>query len=216
MSDREPERDTHRPRWPAAALVLGFFLVGALGATVVVNRLGLLNPSARAPREVPSAREVAPEPVVLPVAQNESVPPLAQPEPPRGEPGAARPPASAASVARVAVDVSPAHPRPGQPVDLVARVVGAKRLEGGSFQISGPGIAGADISAVADEAGVFRATFTFMEGGRFEVVFVGRADGAPVRGARAIQTGQAPLPPPPTAPTATTPAPPSSGGAKWL
>ena len=39
--------------------------------------------------------------------------------------------------------------------------------------------------------GVFRTTFTFLQGGRFDVAFTARADGSPVRGARAVDRRRA-------------------------
>ena len=134
--------------------------------------------------------------------------------------------ASAAGGVRASVDLSSAKPGVGQPVDFSARVLGAARgakIDGAVFRISGPGIApGTQLEAADAGAGVYRASFAFLQPGRYEVGFSARADGTPVRSARTVIVGDGkqplplpaatdsaePLPtPPPTAPTA-------SG--KWL
>jgi serine/threonine-protein kinase len=173
---------------------------------------------------------------------SDSVPPLASGRPPT-------PPTMAASVAaKATIDASNPKPGVGQPVDFSARVVGPSgpgsrpKVEGALFRISGPGIApGTSLDAVDDGSGLWRATFTFLQGGRFEVAFVSRADGAPVRAIRVLQVGSdgepkaqtaagqpPPGPPPPaTPPTAPAHAPPAaprpsgettapSSSAKWL
>jgi len=128
-----------------------------------------------------------------------------------------------ASLARATVDVSSAHPRIGQPVDLSARVVGAARgarVEGAVFRISGPGIApGTQLEATDGGSGAFRAMFAFLQAGRYEVAFSAKADGVPVRSTRSVVVGDAtpqpqPLPAPDTSAPAPATAPTTSG--KWL
>jgi hypothetical protein len=117
------------------------------------------------------------------------------------------------------VDLSSGRPGIGQPVDMAARIQGNGRakVEGASFHIVGPGIApGTHLDVADDGSGVFRATFTFLQSGRFEVSFTARADGAPVRSARAVIVGDVkPLPAPGAASTAP-PLPAPTDSAKWL
>ena len=139
---------------------------------------------------------------------------------------------SAVALARATLDVSNAHPGIGQPVDLSARVLGVARdgktgggkIEGAIFRFSGPGIApGTQVEAADAGSGVFHASFTFLQSGRYEVAFSARADGAQVRSARSVVVGDAapapqapqPLPAPDiAAPPAATAAPATTG--KWL
>jgi serine/threonine-protein kinase len=114
-----------------------------------------------------------------------AVPPLASG---RSSPGAPLP----SGGARVQLDTSNARPAPGQPVDFIAHVLGASggmrpRVDGVAFRVSGPGVApGTQLDASDDGAGVFRTTFTFLQVGRFEIGFIARADGAPMRGTRVV------------------------------
>jgi serine/threonine protein kinase len=135
-----------------------------------------------------------------------------------------------ALAARATIDASNPKPAVGQPVDFSARVTGgapgapgsaSTRIDGAMFRVAGPGIAaGTHLEAVADGAGAFRATFAFLQGGRFEVSFGARADGAPVHAARAIDVGapvteRAPLPLPASS-GQVAPAPAPAASAKWL
>jgi len=112
----------------------------------------------------------------------------------------------------------------GQPVDFSARIVGSAggartKVDAPRFRISGPGIAPAADLAVADDgSGVFRTTFTFLQGGRFEVTFNARADGLSVRGARVVQVAAAGEPGtlPPAPPPGVEPVAPPAASAKWL
>ncbi len=145
----------------------------------------------------------------------DSVPPLASSRAPTLT-------SAALVAARATIDASNPKPGVGQPIDFSARVLSASgpmpraKIEGATFRISGLGIApGTKLDAVDDGSGVWRASFTFLQGGRFEVTFVARADGASVRAVRVVQVGsdsEAKAPPP--APSGDAPAPASS--AKWL
>jgi eukaryotic-like serine/threonine-protein kinase len=131
--------------------------------------------------------------------------------------------ASAAAGARASIDVSSAKPAIGQPVDLSGRVVGAARtarIDGPVFRISGPGIAaGTQLEATDGGSGVYRATFAFLQAGRYEVGFSARADGVPVRSARAVIVGDSkpslPLPAV-TGSIEPLPATPPTASGKWL
>jgi serine/threonine-protein kinase len=117
------------------------------------------------------------------------------------------PPASVATAAgaRATIELSSAQPAVGQPVDFTARVIGGgarAHLEGAGFQIGGPGIApGTRLEASDRGGGVFRATFTFLQNGHFDVTFTAKSDGVPIRSGRGLQVGEAKAPPlPPPAP----------------
>ena len=147
----------------------------------------------------------------------DSVPPLASARTPAG------PMMAASLAARATLDASNPKPGVGQPVDFSARVLGAAgaaraKVEGATFRVAGLGIApGTKLDAVEDGSGVWRTTFTFMQGGRFEVTFGARADGAPVRAVRVVQVAGADgetKTPPPAPSNGDGPAPASS--AKWL
>jgi serine/threonine-protein kinase len=150
-----------------------------------------------------------------------SQPPVAAPVDP-GIPALASGRAGAGPVPatlRAIVDLSSGHPGVGQPVDMTAHVQGGGRakVEGASFHIIGPGIApGTHLDVTDDGSGAFRATFTFLQPGRFEVSFTARADGAQMRSARAVIVGDSkPLPAPSGSPAAP-PLPAPSDSAKWL
>jgi eukaryotic-like serine/threonine-protein kinase len=120
---------------------------------------------------------------------------------------------------RAIVDVSSARPGVGQPVDLAGRIQGTSRakVEGPTFHIAGPGIPpGTHLDAIDDGSGVFRATFTFLQGGRFEVAFTARADGAGVRATHVILVGEVKPLPGPASPSSPGPPPAPSDGTRWL
>jgi serine/threonine protein kinase len=135
-----------------------------------------------------------------------------------------------ATSVRGTLDVSVARPRVGQPVDLVARVIptpatARPRVDGAHFVISGPHISGVRLPAT-EENGQFRAGYTFLEPGRYEVLFIAKADAFAVRSARTLHAGEGGAPaapttaPPhhtgdPTPPQPPTTAPTHSGG-NWL
>ncbi len=129
-------------------------------------------------------------------------------------------PTPAAGAPRATIDAAPAKPKLGQSVEFVAKVVtsaGAAPksvITEGRFTIAGPGLgAGADLAA-ASEGNVFRAGFTFLERGRYEVSFSGKVDGQLVRAARAVVI-ESPTPPPGTGAVEQPPPQPSST-VKWL
>jgi len=120
---------------------------------------------------------------------------------------------------RAIVDLSSAKPGVGQPMDMTAHIQGNARakVEGASFHIVGPGIApGTHLDVTDDGSGAFRATFTFLQSGRFEVSFTARADGAPMRSVRAVIVGDAKPLPAPGGPSSASPLPAPTDSAKWL
>jgi serine/threonine-protein kinase len=122
---------------------------------------------------------------------------------------------------RVVIDASNGKPGVGQPVDFSARILsgpGAShaKIDSAHFRISGPGIGtGADLPVADDGSGAFRTTFTFLQGGRFEVTFLARADGSPVRSTRVVAV-ESPASAPPLPSAASPPGPAPSPSAQWL
>ncbi|MGD0526826.1 MAG: hypothetical protein ABSE49_16890, partial [Polyangiaceae bacterium] len=81
----------------------------------------------------------------------------------------------------------------------------------------GPGIApGTHLDVSDDGSGAFRATFTFLQPGRFEVSFTARADGVQTRSARTVIVGDSKPLPAPGGATSAAPLPAPSDSAKWL
>ncbi len=209
-----------RPLVRGLLLVVLCFLVGVLGMTGVAWRVGLVaRTTARSapPDEGRQARAVVPSEPAAPPPPEASAPPLPPLDlsVPRVGPARVASSSAAASAglsppARVVLDVSSGQPGVGQPVDFIARVVGSPspgapgsraKVDGARFRISGPGIAeGTELPVPDDGSGVFRTTFTFLQGGRFEVAFNARADGSPIRGYRPVVVGA--VDPPPQAPQA--------------
>jgi hypothetical protein len=136
---------------------------------------------------------------------------------------------------RLAMDVSPGKPHVGQPVDLVVKVTTLagsapkKPLDDPHFSILGSAIGGegsAQLPAFSDAEGIFRASFTFLAPGKYEVTFHATSDGYALKTTRNVLTfetaaaPQAPPPaaaPPPTPPAASSSASPApTASVKWL
>lgn len=181
---------------------------GNLAEALRLSRLAYeLDPSDSASQKLVADLEALAE-----APASESVPPLAS----------AREPASVASspvgAVRASLEVSIARPSAGQPIDFVAHVTsgpasGRATLQGAVFHITGPGIApGTALDAVEGGAGVYRATFAFLQAGRFEVVFTGRSsDGTLARSGRSVLVGGPPAPSPPAVPAVA-----PSAAAPWM
>ena len=164
------------------------------------------------PSDIASQRLVADFEAQAQAPATESVPPLAS-----AREAASVAPAPVGAV-RASLELSIARPSAGQPIDFVARIAGGPTagrtsVQGAVFRIGGPGIAaGTSLDAVEAGAGVYRATFAFLQAGRFDVLFVARlADGALVRSARTVVVGG---PQGPNAPPVPTVAP--SAAAPWM
>ena len=157
-----------------------------------------------------------------PSANGKPVAPAAGVPPAPGAPGAPGPLASAAAAYKVILEASVVTPRLGQTVELTARIAPTKgTFDGASFMISGPGLGGGAIMpAQSPSPGVFKASYAFLEAGRFEVAFTTQADGKPLKAGRSLTAGDAPAPPTPklpdpgTKPTPAGPAP--TGSVKWM
>ncbi|HEY5316441.1 MAG TPA: protein kinase, partial [Solirubrobacteraceae bacterium] len=164
------------------------------------------------PNDGPAAALLATlaEPPTLAPVVDQSIPALAS-----GHTGAG----AAGATLRAIVDLSSAKPGLGQPVDMAAHIQspGRAKVEGASFHIVGPGIApGTHLDVADDGSGIYRATFTFLQSGRFEVSFTARADGAPMRSARAVIVGEVKPLPAPGAASGAPPLPAPSDSSKWL
>jgi eukaryotic-like serine/threonine-protein kinase len=225
------------PAWRGALLGVLCFLVGASGMTGVAWKAGFLgNLGRRAAPSEPGERLSVGRPQAdiqpVPAEPPASLPPLELSVPPLSKSASSVASAgthSASSAAppnstRAVVESSSGKPGIGQPVDFVARVVAATRptkVEAARFVIAGPGIApGTELPASDDGSGAFRTTFTFLQGGHFQVDFSASADGAPVRGGRAVVVGEG-VPPAPV-PAQSPAAPPTNANAtgastaRWL
>jgi serine/threonine-protein kinase len=113
------------------------------------------------------------------------------------------------------LDVSNASPKIGQTVDLVARVAPPKGdFDAPGFTIAGPGVPGG-IRMPAQEAGpgVFKASYAFLDPGKFDVTFTVQVKGSPVTAKRSINAVAAPAPVPAPTPL---PAPSPTGSVKWM
>jgi hypothetical protein len=125
----------------------------------------------------------------------------------------------ALSGTRATLDATPAKPKLGQPVDFTAKVATRSPVTDAHFQLVGPGLgAGAKLAALSDGA-AFRAGFTFLEAGKFEVSFTAKVDDKIVRTARVVVVESA-TSPSPTVPsgdaTGNTPPTAPTGSVKWL
>jgi serine/threonine protein kinase len=154
---------------------------------------------------------------------------VASPDAGRGTPSA-KAPVTSTGPFRTAMDVSPGKPRVGQPVDLVVKVTTSaggppkKALEDPHFAITGgvPGSAAAELPAYSDAEGIFRASFTFLAPGKYEITFHAKSDTYALKATRNLVTLEAATSPAATAPrpTETAPAEPAtpapSASVKWM
>ena len=131
--------------------------------------------------------------------------------PPNVPPG----PSAAAPVSyKVILEANIAQPRLGQTVEFTARVAPSKGdFDSAVFMISGPGLGGgATMPAQSSAPGVFKASFSFLEAGRFDISFTTLADGKPVRAGRSLTAGD----PPPKHVDPKPPGPTPTGSVKWM
>ncbi len=133
---------------------------------------------------------------------------------------APRPPPPLPGSVRVTLDASTARPRVGQQVDLVAKISGPggapkSAAEEPHFLIAGPGGSSTRLPASAEGTGLFRASFSFLEAGKYDVTFNAKLDGNGVHAARTVTAG-APTPGPTPTPSGDPPQPPPTPSGKWL
>jgi serine/threonine-protein kinase len=158
--------------------------------------------------------------------------PLGKPPPsgavPGGKPGVAptppvgpAAPAASATAYKVILDANAPQPRLGQTVEFTARVAPPKGpFDAPIFTISGPGLGGGvTMQAQSPSPGVFKASYSFMEAGRFDVVFSAQSEGKALRAGRSLNAGEPPAPKPPPAAPDPGPKPPATaptGSVKWM
>ncbi len=138
-------------------------------------------------------------------------------------PGKTVPAAVAASSYKVLVDPSTSQPRLGQTVEFTARVFPSKgTFEGAAFTMTGPGLGGGvRMPAQSSAPGVFKASYAFLEGGKFEVLFTTDAAGKTLRATRHVHVGggaggsAAPSATSPSSPP-TAPVPSTTASVKWM
>ena len=123
---------------------------------------------------------------------------------------------------RVSLDAIPAKPRIGQQVELVVKLSAPNgaapktSAEEPHFVIAGPNSTkGTKMLALTESSGVYRGTYSFLEPGRYEVTFNGKADGIAVHTSRTIIAGDVPRPTS-AAPSGDPQTPPPSPSGKWL
>ena len=133
------------------------------------------------------------------------------PPPPAVSAGRAPSPGVPAAAGRVTLDVAPAKARIGQSVQFTAKTSGKSALTDVTFVVTAPGQAQGTRLVPVLEGSAFRAQFSFLEPGRYEVSFSGRDGAAPVRASRQVVVESATAAPPPQ-PPATAP----TGSVKWL
>ncbi len=240
FDDDEEENDPspmsqRASRWRRIAIVVLCFLLGIALTLTIAVRLKLLGTgSSSGAREVASSDPAVPSSsgsnsIPRPVELNAVVVPSL-------DAGNAKPsgraPVTATGPFRTTMDVSPGKPRVGQAVDIVVKVTtssgGApkKPIEDPHFTIAGSAIGGdgtAQLPAFSDELGIFRASFTFLATGKYEVTFHAKSDGLALRSTRSLVTLDAIVTPPEPAPAPDepppTPAAPSaapSASVKWM
>jgi len=158
-----------------------------------------------------------------------TAPPLTKPPPvPQGpppKPQGAPPPASAqpplpgpgASAYKALLEANADKPRLGQTVEFVARIAPAKGdFDQPTFTITGPGLSGARMPAQSAAPGVFRASYAFLEPGRFEIAFTTQVDGKAIKATKVVAAGDAGAPPKPEPLPSTPTAPTATASVKWM
>ncbi len=119
--------------------------------------------------------------------------------------------------AKLQFDVSNPKPRLGSAVDFNARITGAKKVEDAHVSIVSASAPGGIRLTAAEDSGIYHAGFTFLEAGKYEVVFIAKVDGNIMKTSRLVTAGDmavAPQPSQTAAPPNTTPTP--SGTVKWM
>jgi serine/threonine-protein kinase len=194
-------------------------ILEALRLAKVAHDLDPRDPSAKRLVEQYEAEVAAFSPSAAPTLANPTERPPTPNAAPKPAPGPAPVPTrSTALVPRIdykaLVDVSAATPRLGQTVELTARVAPNKGdFDAPGFTIAGPGVpGGVRMPAQNPAPGVFKASYAFLEPGRFEITFTTQESGKPISAKRAVTAGE-----PAPAPTPTTPPSPNpTGSVKWM
>ncbi len=140
--------------------------------------------------------------------------PMPTGKPPTAAVPSSPPPSPAAY--KIMLEANVGRPRLGQTVEFTARVAPSRgAFENAVFSITGPGLGGGvNMTAQSTAPGVFKASYAFLEGGRFDVTFATQADGKALKAGRTLVAGAAAEPAPDPGPKPPGPAPTSS--VKWM
>ncbi len=123
----------------------------------------------------------------------------------------------AVPAARLVFDVSNPRPRLGTAVDFSAHITGAKKVEDAHVVIVSASMPGGTQIVAAGDNGAYHAGFTFLEAGKYEVVFVAKVDGNIMKTSRLVTAGEIAAPQPSQAtPPLNTATPTPSGTVKWM
>jgi hypothetical protein len=121
------------------------------------------------------------------------------------------------------LEASADKPRLGQTVELNARVLPSNPPKGGfdaaGFTIVGPGVpGGVRLPAQSPAPGVFKATYAFLESGKFDVTFSVQADTKALSAKRTLSAGESAAPQPTHQNPGPSPGPnpTPTGSVKWM
>jgi hypothetical protein len=172
-----------------------------------------------APTVTPLAKPAATTQPATPGKPTPNKPNQPTPQPP-GPPNTEPPPQPGKVDYKVAMESSSDKPRLGQTVELSARVLPPNPpkagFEAAGFTIVGPGVpGGVRLPAQSPAPGVFKATYSFLEAGKFDVTFSVQADTKALSAKRTLSAGESGAPQPThTGPTPPTPT--ATGSVKWM
>jgi serine/threonine-protein kinase len=126
-------------------------------------------------------------------------------------------PAGSTTPFKIVLEANVGQPRLGQTVEFTARIAPPKgSFENSVFNITGPGLAGGvNMTAQSPAPGVFKASYAFLEGGRFDVTFSTLADGKGIKAGRALIAGE-PGAKPPSDPDPKPPGTAPTSSVKWM
>ena len=119
--------------------------------------------------------------------------------------------APSATPHKIMLEANVVRPKLGQTVECTARVAPTKgSCQHAMFNVTGPGLGGGvNMEAQTSAPGVFKVSYAFLVGGRFDVTFTLQADGKGLRAGRSLVAGEQP-----SAPKAPDPA--SASSVKWM
>ena len=188
--------DDRRSAGSALLWVFGCFGVGAMITGGVLYVMQNRHPSGPLPFPSTPSSTVAPHASDVPVSSGllPEAPLTGNPNVPITSPKTT----SSAQVARARMSFSltPERPAVGQTVRFVGQVTGASSVSGAQFAIRGTTMPnGVRITALPDGA-QYRAEYTFLDGGKFDVTFSAKVDGADSASARSMSVGDVATPVP--------------------
>ncbi|MDF2692939.1 MAG: serine/threonine protein kinase [Labilithrix sp.] len=171
--------------------------------------LAAFSPSAAPTLAKPPERPPTPGPTPKPSVPGPTPTPAPTREPPQPQPSRID--------YKALVDVSAATPRLGQTVELTARIAPNKGdFDAPGFTIVGPGVpGGVRMPAQTPAPGIFKASYAFLEAGRFEITFTTQEGGRTISAKRSV-IASAMTPPAPTPTPTPSPTPTPTGSVKWM